>query len=106
MAFATVHIEHWSLTSGEDRYVELPSSDFGCRGSCRKCGTPLTMRTDSQPSTIDFTLATLDRPAEITPGFHIFWRSRIPWFEPRDDLPRFEAFRPTARGLEGTCPSA
>ena len=106
MAFATVHIAHWHLMSGEDSYVELPSSEFGCRGSCRQCGTPLTMRADFQPSTIDFTLATLDRPAEIAPAFHIFWRSRLPWFDQSDDLPRFEAFRPSTRGLDGTSPPA
>ena len=47
---------------------------------------------------------TLDDPRAIKPEFHIFWSSKVPWFNPGDDLPKHEKFRPHTRGLEGTEP--
>jgi hypothetical protein len=46
------------------------------------------MRVDHQPETVDFSIATLDDPGRIAPGFHIFWSSKVAWFDPGDDLPR------------------
>jgi hypothetical protein len=62
------------------------------------------MKVDHQPETVDFSVGTLDDPEAIAPGFHIFWGSRIGWFEPNDKLPRHEKFRPDTRGLDGTEP--
>ena len=62
------------------------------------------MKVDHQPETVDFSVATLDHPGAVAPGFHIFWSSRINWFDPGDDLPRHEKFRPDTRGLDGTEP--
>ncbi len=104
MAFASVAVDDWIIERGEPRRVK--SSDFGHRLSCRECGTPLAMRVDHQPETVDFSIATLDDPDRIEPGFHIFWASKVGWFDPGDDLPRFEQFRPDTRGLEGTEPLA
>jgi len=64
------------------------------------------MEVDHQPETADFSVATLDHPEAIAPGFHIFWGSKIDWFDPGDHLPRHEKFRPDTRGLEGTEPPA
>jgi hypothetical protein len=62
------------------------------------------MKVDHQPETVDFSVATLDDPDAVAPGFHIFWGSKIEWFEPKDELPRHDKFRPDTRGLEGTEP--
>jgi hypothetical protein len=64
------------------------------------------MHVQHQPDTIDFSVATLDEPERLPPGFHIFYASRIPWAEVCDDLPRHDRFRPDTRGLEGTEPPA
>ena len=82
----------------------VPSSSFGHRTFCGECGTPFLMKVDHQPETVDFSVATLDDPDAIAPGFHIFWASRIGWFDPGDDLPRHDKFRPDTRGLDGTEP--
>ena len=49
-------------------------------------------------------IATLDQPDAIAPTFHIFWASKLAWFDPGDDLPKHERFRPDTRGLDGTEP--
>ncbi|HET9458656.1 MAG TPA: GFA family protein [Sphingomicrobium sp.] len=104
MVFATVPVEHLVWTKGADKVHQVASSRFGHREFCGECGTPLLMKVDHQPETLDFSVATLDAPEAVTPGYHIFWSSRIGWFEPGDSLPRHEKFRPGTRGLEGTEP--
>ena len=97
MAFASVPVADYVVEKGEVATVK--SSDFGHRGFCANCGTPLYMRVDHQPDTVDFSLATLDDPEATRPGYHIFYGSRVSWAEPADDLPRHDTFRPNTRGL-------
>lgn len=106
MAFASVPAGDLVWTRGADQVRTFRSSSFGHRAFCGDCGTPFLMEVDHQPETVDFSVATLDSPERVTPGFHIFWESRIPWFEPGDELPRHSKFRPHTRGLEGTEPPA
>jgi hypothetical protein len=104
MVFATVPEGDLVWTKGAETVKSAPSSSFGHREFCGNCGTQFLMRVDHQPETVDFSVATLDDPSAIAPEFHIFWGSRIPWFEPGDDLPRYDRFRPDTRGLDGTEP--
>jgi hypothetical protein len=104
--FATVPEGNLVWTKGADQVKSVPSSGFGHRTFCGACGTPFLMKVNHQPETVDFSVATLDDPQAIAPTFHIFWGSRIGWFDPSDDLPRYEKFRPDTRGLEGTEPPA
>jgi hypothetical protein len=104
MAFASVPVEDMVWTEGASSVKTVPSSRFGHRTFCGECGTPFQMKVNHQPETVDFSVSTLDDPNAMAPGFHIFWASRVPWFDPDDDLPRFDKFRPDTRGLEGTEP--
>jgi len=102
MVFASVPAGDLTWTKGEALVRTVKSSSFGHLAFCGECGTPFLMKVDHQPETVDFTVATLDEPDAIAPGFHIFWGSKVGWFDPADDLPRHEKFRPDTRGLEGT----
>jgi hypothetical protein len=104
MVFASVPAGDFRWSKGEEDVRRVQSSSFGHREFCSRCGTPFLMRVDHQPETVDFSVATLDNPDGVAPGFHIFWGSRIEWFDPGDGLPRHEKFRPDTRGLEGTDP--
>ena len=104
MVFASVPAGDLVWTRGADKVRSFASSGFGHRSFCGACGTPFLMQVDHQPETVDFSVATLDDPDAVAPGFHIFWSSRIAWFDPGDDLPRHDRFRPDTRGLEGTEP--
>ena len=104
MAFASVTTGDFRWSKGEDQVRWLDSSSFGRRAFCGGCGTPLMMKVVHQPDTVDFPVVTLDDPAAVPPGFHIFWSSRVAWFDPGDDLPRHEKFRPDTRGLDSTGP--
>ena len=104
MVFASVPVGHFMWTQGAKSVRSVPSSSFGHREFCGECGTPFLMKVDHQPETVDFSVATLDDPEAIAPGFHIFWGSRIGWFHPGDDLPRHDKFRADTRGLKRTEP--
>ena len=106
MVFASVGDGDWVANEGVDAIRTVQSSSFGHRAFCGECGTPLYVRVDHQPDTVDFSVATLDEPGSVAPGFHIFWSSHVDWFNPGDNLPRHEKFRPDTRGLEGTEPPA
>ena len=104
MAFASVASGDWVATSGANSISTIRTSSFGRRSFCRECGTPLFVQVDHQPQTIDLSIVTLDDPDAIEPEFHIFWASKVGWFEPGDNLPRHKQFRPGTIGLEGTAP--
>jgi hypothetical protein len=104
MAFASVAKDDFAWTSGEDQVRWLKSSSFGERAFCGHCGTPLQVRVKYQSETVDFPVVTLDEPDACPPEFHIFWGSKVAWFNPGDDLPKHQKFRPDTRGLEGTEP--
>jgi hypothetical protein len=100
MAFATVPVEDWGYEQGSDLVGTFKSSNFGHRGFCKQCGTPLFMQVDHQAETLDFSIATLDEPDSVAPGFHIFYEEHISWAAACDALPRYDRFRPDTRGLE------
>ncbi|MGZ8345810.1 MAG: GFA family protein, partial [Allosphingosinicella sp.] len=104
MVFASVKAGDLVFIAGADKVKIFASSRFGRRLFCGECGTPLLVEVDHQPERVDFSVATLDDPDRVRPGFHIFRASRISWFETADDLPRHDRFRPDTRGLEGTEP--
>jgi len=104
VVFATVPAGDLAFVEGADKVRRFDSSRFGRRTFCGECGTLLLMQVDHQPDTVDLTVATLDDPDMVPPGFHIFHASRIGWFETADALPRHARFRPDTRGLEGTEP--
>jgi hypothetical protein len=104
MAFASVRKGDWVATAGADDIQTIRTSSIGERAFCGDCGTALYVRVDHQPDTVDFSLVTLDDSEAIRPEFHIFWSSKVPWFNPGDDLPKHDRFRPGTTGLDGTEP--
>ncbi len=99
MAFATVPTGDFIFEKGSELVGSVASSDTGERRFCTRCGTPFLMQEKDQPETVDFSLATLDEPDRIVPGFHIFYASRIAWAEAGDDRPRHDASRSASKGL-------
>ena len=103
LAFATIATPDFTWGEGED----------GSAGSSRRASvdarfaatrTPLMVTVNYQPETVDFPIATLDDPSAVAPEFHIFWSSKVAWFNPGDDLPKHDKFRPETRGLAGAEP--
>ena len=87
VAWATWPRERFAWLGPEPR--SLQSSAQGRRSFCGDCGTHLLFWTADAPALLDVNLATLDDPAAVRPGYHIWTASRIPWFETADTLPRY-----------------
>jgi hypothetical protein len=106
MVYASISRGDFAFVEGEDKVKRLVLTSFAKRTFCGECGSPLTIAYDFQPETLDFTVSTLDDPAAVPPGNHIFWSSKPDWLEASDGLPKYDRFRPGTRGLEGTEPPA
>ena len=103
-AFASVPSGDHAWTEGEAAVSWIKTSTFGQRAFCSECGTGLLVKVEHQPETVDFPVVTLDDPKLAPPEFHIFWGSKVDWFNPGDDLARHDKFRPDTRGLDSTEP--
>jgi len=64
------------------------SSDFGQRGFCAACGTPLTYQYVRKPERISVSVGSLDHPERFAPEVHWGIESQVPWLHIADDLPR------------------
>ncbi len=91
VAWFTTRPESLRLTEGE--LTVHRSSPGGERGFCGACGTQITFRGLDTPDEVDVTTCSLDDPGEEPPGDHTFVRSRVPWLQLADDLPRYQGRR-------------
>ncbi len=73
-------VKNGDLTWTRGMPAVFTSSPRVVRGFCPDCGTPLTFQ-DLDADRINFTIASLDRPAEVIPEFQMGIESRLPWFE-------------------------
>ena len=104
LAFGTVPLADFVVTAGAESIGKVALTSFGERQFCSRCGSPLTIHVAHQADEIDFTLASLDHPDSVAPGFHIFVAEAIAWATIDDGLPRHQGFRPETRGLQGRMP--
>jgi hypothetical protein len=59
------------------------------RGFCADCGTQLTYEADVCEGEVHLYISTLDNPENYIPSRHVFFEEHIPWFDTKDDLPRY-----------------
>ncbi len=94
LAWASFPAEAFAYTTGSP--ASYRSSPGAVREFCLKCGTQIAFREDGA-RTVDFNVASLDEPTALSPQYHIWTESRIPWFETADALPRYPDAGPDAR---------
>lgn len=87
-AFARVRADQFAYTKGTPQ-VYL-SSEHGQREFCAQCGSQLLYRARQAPFDVSFNTPTLDEPSAFPPRQHVWCRSRLPWFDTADTLPRKE----------------
>ena len=76
-------------------------ANYEGRFFCGKCATRLYNRSDAIPDTTALVVTSLDEEPAGAPSAHFNLESKAPWFEIRDDAPRFDAFPPAvATALE------
>jgi hypothetical protein len=87
VAFADVPLAEWRYTTASPKVWR--SSPHGERRFCPACGTQIEYRDAYDAATLSVNLATLDDPGCVTPGFHIWTQSAVPWIRLDDGLPCF-----------------
>ena len=70
------------------------SSTHGQREYCSMCGTQIAYRDSCDATTVDVNVGSLDKSDQIRPRCHIWFKSRIDWFDTDDDLPRYDEEKP------------
>ncbi len=65
------------------------SSPHAERGFCPTCGSTLGMREAILADRVQVCVGSLDDPSRIHIDDHVWVRSRLPWFDTIDPLPRF-----------------
>jgi len=95
LAWASFRSEGFSYTKGSPAIYR--SSEQASREFCSVCGTQIVFREDGK-SRADVNVASLDRPQQLMPRYHIWTESRIDWFETADELPRYPDGGPDEAG--------
>lgn len=83
---------HFTFLAGEDQLETYRAGSGTKRSFCRICGSTLVCFSDDDPATIEIAAGALDTPLHRRPEYHIFVRSRVPWYEIRDDRPQHQAY--------------
>lgn len=65
------------------------SSPFAERAFCPTCGSTIGMREEVLGDRVQVCVGSLDEPGRARIQDHVWTRSRVSWFDTRDDLPRF-----------------
>jgi hypothetical protein len=86
-AWVNFRLDGFVYSAAEPTYYR--SSPGLRRGFCPTCGTSICTIADDD-GYVCITLASLDDPAQIAPGFHMWTGSQVPWLEVDDRLPRHE----------------
>ena len=87
--FASVPSSDFRFIRGEDLIVSFESSPGIRRDFCRVCGSRAPGRAP-HGETWGVPAGLLDDDPGVRLALHIFVGSKAPWWEIRDDLPRFE----------------
>ncbi len=92
LAWASYAADGFSYTAGTP--ARFDSSARGHREFCSRCGTQIAYRDSHNAKTVEVNIGALDDPGAAQPRYHIWWSSRIAWFDTADDLPRFDRGKP------------
>jgi hypothetical protein len=62
------------------------------RTFCPECGTSVSYFDEGLREELYLTIGFLDNPERFLPRAHAYWRTRLPWVDFGDDLPRVEGY--------------
>src|SRR5262249_62305298 len=90
-SFAVVAAREFRFTRGEDLVELYESSPGHHRGFCRVCGSNAPVRSPNGKA-VFVAAGSFDDDPEVRPTVHLFVGSKASWWEPNDDLPKFDTF--------------
>lgn len=96
LAWVSYPAEGFAYVAGTP--ARYPSSDHGNREFCSRCGTQIAYRDTRDTASIEVNVGSLDDCEWVVPRCHIWYQSRVGWFDIADSLPRFATSR--SAGIE------
>lgn len=101
LSFVHFPVDAFSWEAGAP--TRYRSSQEAERGFCAICGSTLTMHETVLGDRVQVAVGSLNRPEDVAPDDHVWWRSRLTWLLIEDDLPHFETISEAvpSRALEG-----
>lgn len=66
------------------------TNDGVSRHFCGRCGSPIGFEAVHYPGGMHLYAASLDKPEEFKPNFHVNYSSKLPWLELHDDLVKYD----------------
>lgn len=88
LAFVHFPATAFQWTAAPPRWYR--TSPFAERGFCDTCGSTLGMREEVLQDRVQVCVGSLDSPERVRMDDHVWTRSRLPWFDVADTLPRFQ----------------
>lgn len=82
----------FTFVKGEDQLQTHKAESGTQRQFCRTCGSSLICFVEGD-GLIEVTAATFDTPLEERPAYHIYVRSKVPWFDIQDGKPQHQTTR-------------
>ena len=93
-SFVIVQKDAFKLLQGSLHFHDMPSEAGGKthRGFCASCGSPILVRTDSQPQIVAIRTASLDDPSWFNPQMDVWTSDAHPWDHMNSTLAKFEKY--------------
>jgi hypothetical protein len=93
--FGEVKREHLVWLNGEALLAHYHAENGTVRSFCSRCGSSLLFEStyNREQHTVEIALAAFDNLAPIKPDAHIYMATKVPWFSPNDDLPKYQGYR-------------
>lgn len=88
VAWLGVPSKNFRWTGAAPRTLE--SSKGVYRHFCDTCGTPMAFEAEHYKGGMHLYAATLVHPENFKPEFHVNYKSKLPWLQMTDDLPKYE----------------
>ncbi|MDV9033748.1 GFA family protein [Pseudomonas sp. RAC1] len=85
VTWVTVPRTAFTWLAGQPKHYLAPASCT--RMFCDRCGAHVALETTHSPSSLDVTVATLDRPEQVRANRHIWTESRLSWLHLDEHLP-------------------
>jgi hypothetical protein len=97
--FGEVRLENLCWISGAEHLHSYVAPNRTVRQFCDICGSSMVFISpyNEELGTVEIALATLDDSgaglADLTPDAHIYTRTKVPWLDIDDGLPRYLEYR-------------
>jgi hypothetical protein len=93
-ANGNVQVKDFKIVTGQGELTGYESSPGQTKYFCRRCGSPIFSKNDSNPKRIRVRLGSIESDIEERPIAHIFVASKANWEEISGSLPQYELYEP------------